>query len=239
MWRHRCGAEPRRAFTLIELLVTLAVVALLIGLLTPALGMARETAHRLSCASNQHSIGGAMAMFARDHRDRIPQSYFGRPDVGVPQEMMALTVGTIAPVTDRWEGLGCLSSGSGGYLDSDRCLYCASHAGSHSSERYEGKFKLGGARLYGNYHYHGDIDSVTGRVRLIDQPLNFVFVTDGLRTRSDFNHRHGANRLHGDLSVSWLTDQTDQVIDQLPAVEISPDLQVPLYSSLWKAIVAE
>lgn len=238
----RCRRTARkqvRAFTLIELLVTLAVVAILIGLLTPALGMARESAQRLSCASNQHSIGGAMAMFARDHRDRIPTSYFGRPDVATPQEMMAASTGILAPVMDQWEGLGWLSTGAGGYVDSDKCFYCASHEGVHTCERYVNKYKLGSTRIYTNYHYHGDYDLATGRPRLIDQPTSHVFVTDGLRTRADFNHKDGANRLHGDLSVSWREDTAESVASLIPAAEIDPSQQLPVYAAIWQSLVAE
>lgn len=235
--RVRRNLKLRRAFTLIELLVTLAVVAILIGFLTPALGMARESAQRLSCASNQHSLGGAMAMFARDHRDRIPSSYFGRPDVGIPQEMMAASTGVLAPVPDQWEGLGWLSTGAGGYVDSNKCFYCASHKGLHQAELY--KFKLGSTRIYTNYHYHGDYDLSTGRPRLIDQPVSHVFLTDGLRTQADFNHKDGANRLHGDLSVSWRQDTTSSVSSLIPEVEIAPSLQVQVYIDIWKSLVAE
>ncbi|MBM4112945.1 MAG: type II secretion system protein [Phycisphaerae bacterium] len=237
--RTRCDPNSRRGFTLIELLVTLAVVALLIGLLTPALGMARESAQRLSCASCQHSIGSGMAMFAKDHRDRLPSSYFGRPEIGKPQEMMAASTGILSPMPDQWEGLGWLSSGAGGYVDSDKCFYCASHKGYHPVEKYLNKYKLGSNRIYMNFHYHGDYDLATGRTKLIDQPVSTIFVTDGLRTIADFNHLNGANRLHGDLSVSWRQDSSNKVADLIPEVEIEQSLQVAIYQEIWLALVAE
>ncbi len=62
----------RRAFTLIEILTTLAVISVLVGLLAPALGSARESARAALCASNARQLQLAAAFYATDHRDAYP-----------------------------------------------------------------------------------------------------------------------------------------------------------------------
>lgn len=75
-----------RAFTLIELLVVIAIVALLISLLLPALGRARENGRQTICMVNQREIGRAALMYAQDYKDQIwivgPRRVVNGRDVG-------------------------------------------------------------------------------------------------------------------------------------------------------------
>ncbi|MEM7576320.1 MAG: prepilin-type N-terminal cleavage/methylation domain-containing protein [Planctomycetota bacterium] len=80
-------SNPRSAFTLIELLVVISIIALLIGILLPALGAARQTSRIAASGSNQRQIAIAMAAYQADNDSYFPlwqQSTGGTPVDGTP-----------------------------------------------------------------------------------------------------------------------------------------------------------
>jgi len=66
---------PRRAFTLIELLVVIAIIAILVGILLPALGQARKASRATVCMGNLRGTGQGLTLYNNDNRELVIPSF--------------------------------------------------------------------------------------------------------------------------------------------------------------------
>jgi len=234
----------RVGFSLIELVMVLGITVLLTSILFPAFRGVRESAQRLSCASNMRQIGTAFALYGMDFSERLPTSKLTPTQIMPPQEQMAATAGpgvNSVGVSDLnvWNGLGLIVSGR--YLDSPACLYCASHSGEHPFERYQHKFfdKPDGKRIYTNYHYVGGEKLGSGGTvtpLMNRNEHSQLLLVDGMRMQDDFNHLVGTNVLHGDNAVSWCADAEGTIRSQIPIEVLSESKQIQVYVPIWKLI---
>src|SRR5512136_511864 len=95
----------RKGFTLVELLVVIAIIALLMGILMPALARVRQLAFRMTCGTNLSGIGKAMLIYANDYQDELPRSGGRNSTWGNVANWMA---------ANRTAAFGLAADGSGG-----------------------------------------------------------------------------------------------------------------------------
>jgi hypothetical protein len=172
---------------------------------------------------------------------------------GVEIELLAIATGArmvprfseamaLSDTTGRKaDGLGRLVLGkNGGYLGDPRVLYCPCHRGDHPFSRYQAQLTARtptgfGETVFCNYHSRGTIDPVTMELLPRDVRPDLVLLVDGLRSRRDFSHVLGTNRLKADGSVDWHADTANAIYRALPIDPVGFG-DADVFAAVWTLI---
>ena len=141
--RNRCARVRHRAlaFTLIELLVVLALIALLAGLLLPALGRSKGQAHSAACVNNLRQLGMAVRLYTDGNQERMPSAEILPTQPIDPRHPLPRICDVLASYVGRAAGTNT-NSASVFKCPADRAGRFAAEGSS-----YEWNFELNGHRI--------------------------------------------------------------------------------------------
>lgn len=195
------GQRMSRGFTLIELLVVIAIIALLIGVLLPALSKARESGRNIKCQSNMRGLGQALHAYANDYKGLFPPVLHNAPDPETGKLSMQwydeARIGKYLPQYDssNISELNSRSNTVGGGI-----MACPNHPAAGRS--YAINYWASSA---GNWI----LDSATGRLRTY-RPGSFAEATRG----KGFDATVGNSSKTALLTEAWGTFSSEIINDQ-------------------------
>jgi len=216
----RSGTRNPRSFTLIELLVVVAIIAVLVSVLLPALNQARANGHKIVCQSNLRQIGTAFVAYRMEWHGHYPApvvttqnrwTHQIQPYVSDKLEDDPSTAGDES-LTGELEIAKCPAGASFGHRYAMNSYY----AGGSGWYGWSNPHVYTGSSTYQTYHFH---ESDLYNLSTSYPPSHWVMIFEATSgTSATFNrwvpvHPGGANVLTGDSTVEFFeVDYDDDLV---------------------------
>lgn len=234
----------RRAFTLIELLVVISIIALLIALLLPSLGRAKEASRRTACSSNIRQIGIGYYTYGVDFKDRVPLGYVDNNMGSNYHMIMNWATPTRYMLMGELFNLGIIEESQAFYCPSQTSPFWSHDtSGNRWNEPYtwQGQQKQTRSGYSSRPLYEGEAwhwgrrnnASPPDNLPRFDELDNVVIASDVTANTTSFEGSHnggeGVNAVRIDGSVTWIMHNA---FDQW----LTPNLSSTFADQLWTAL---